>query len=152
MQGEEARRLGVRSGHSICTPARARWLPDFRTDVHPLDAGIRCRKIARSVGKEFPELTVGGYRSFPCISSQYHEPDIKISKMGVFRPIPQTMYPCFRKNRGTSFQFRSVLRPQLFKLMNCKPFFALKRVQFCQMSSKNAHLVICGFLSQNPAR
>ena len=69
MERKEARRLCARSGHSICTPPRARWLLYLRPDVHPLDAGIRWRKSERSVGKECPELSVVGYRSFCSISS-----------------------------------------------------------------------------------
>ena len=69
MERKEARRLCARSGHSICTPPRARWLLYLRPDVHPLDAGIRWRKSARSVGKECPELSVVGYHSFSSISS-----------------------------------------------------------------------------------
>ena len=49
--------------------SRAHWQPNPRQYVHLLDAGIRCYMEARSVGKECPELTVGGYRSFRCISS-----------------------------------------------------------------------------------
>ena len=51
---------------SICAPQRARGLPYLLPDVLPLTAGIRCRKTARFVGKELPELSAGGYRSFRC--------------------------------------------------------------------------------------